>query len=407
MSRESVIRLLAVLGLVLGGWWLEANTEWVEKDIQRGAQGEALHNPVYAFEQLLRRLNMHVEHHEVLDALPPAQGRLLLLSNDWSLIPARAEAVHQWVLHGGHLVLLQELDWDETPLKNWVQVYPVQVSPEERKAESAASAASAASAVSVAPAASVARHDGVELAASPPLWGQTDKIRVCWVLREQERLRAKPGQTPEWILTRSGERAEALRLPVGQGSVTVLNSFPGSFYNDAVLRCDNAQLLAAIVQAEPGATLWIYLNERRESLAVWLWQRGWIAILAGLLALAAALWRGSVRFGPLTPLPSRLRRSIAEQVRGTGAYLWREGREALLHAQQRALEEAAARQLRGYLRLKPEDRARAIAAATQLAPDAVILAMQTQGCTRAELPACLQMLESARRLLERRQGPKP
>jgi len=396
MSREVLIRLLAVIGLALGAWWLQANTEWVEEDSPRGAQGEALENPVYAFEHLMQRLGVHAEHHETLDMMPPEHARLVLLSDDWSVIPARAEALHQWVLRGGHLVLLQGMDWDDTPLKKWVPVYAVEVPPEERKAENAATAATAASAAPAKP------YDGVDLTSSPPLWGQTEKIKVCWSLRGQERLRTKPGQTADWALTRAAGGAEALRVRVGQGSVTVLNSFPASFHNDPVLRCDNGLMLAAVMQAEPGAKVWVYLHEDREALLPWLWHQGWIAIVAGALAGSALLWRASLRFGPRVAAAPRLRRSIAEQVRGSGAYLWREGREALLLAQQRALEEAAARHLRGYRLLKPLERARAVAAATQLAPEVLALAMQSQTCTRAELPGRLQTLETARRQLEKK-----
>ncbi len=386
MSRESVIRLLAVIGLALGAWWLQANTEWVEVEGARGARGEALHNPVYAFEQLLQRLHMQVEHHDALDRMPPERARLILLSSDWSLIPGRAEALHQWVLRGGHLVLLQSTEWEDTPLEKWVQVYAVQVARGPRQPASAASAAS-----------------GPQLLSRPALWSMDERYSWCALFRENERLRARPGQRPAWVLSHADtEESQALRLPVGQGSVTVLNVVGGAFDNEHILHCDNALLLTAAVQVEAGATAWIYLNEEREALLPWLWHRGWIAIVAGLLALAALLWRGSLRFGPRIAAAPRLRRSIAEQVRGSGAYLWREGREALLAAQQRALEEAALRHLRGYRQLKPLERARAVAAATQLAPEVLALAMQSQTCTRAELPARLQTLETARRQLEKK-----
>jgi hypothetical protein len=118
-----------------------------------------------------------------------------------------------------------------------------------------------------------------------------------------------------------------------------------------------------------------------------------------LTALAAVLWRGAVRFGPLRAVPSRGRRSIAEQVRGLGAYLHRHGRDALLLAQQRALDEAAARRLPGYARLKTADRAQAIARVTGLPAEALSVSMAMKACGRKALPHHLQLLESARRRL--------
>ncbi|MFO1250687.1 MAG: hypothetical protein U1E77_05970 [Inhella sp.] len=194
----------------------------------------------------------------------------------------------------------------------------------------------------------------------------------------------------------------ALRVPLGRGSVTALNSGTNLFHNEPALRCDNPLLLAAALQAEAGATAWIYLHEKRQALLPWLWQSGWIAILMGLLALAAALWRAAVRFGPLMAAAPRLRRSISEQVHGLGAYLHKEGREALLAAQQRALLEAAQRSLPGFARLSHAERAAALAAATGLAALELSTALSTRFCTRAQLPSLLLLLETARRRLAHR-----
>lgn len=415
MTRERLVWLLALLALAGGAWWLSANTEWVETDVPRAAQGEARDNPVYAFEQMLRRLGMSVAHHEALGTMPPPRARLVLLSSDWALIPDRAGQLHQWVLRGGHLVLVQGADWEDTALAEWVPVDGVDVKAAGQARPPARDLGAAA-------------LGRTELASSPPLWGDTERIAACFAFSPERSLRLKPGHAATWTLTRvdgtASTRAvvalqdqalralqakpappvkptpQTLRVSVGQGSVTVLNAGAGLFHNDPALRCDNPLLLAAAVQAEPGATAWVYLHEKREALLPWLWQRGWIAIVAGLLALAAALWRGAVRFGlRLAPAP-RLRRSISEQVRGLAAYLQRGGREALLGAQQRALDEVAARRLVRYSRLPLPERARAVAAATGLAADALSRAMSAKFCTRAELAQYLPLLETARRRLQ-------
>ena len=55
-----------------------------------------------------------------------------------------------------------------------------------------------------------------------------------------------------------------------------------------------------------------------------------------------ALWRGGVRFGPLTAASETARRSLAEQIRGTGQFVLRHGGGEALHAAAvRALNEAA------------------------------------------------------------------
>jgi len=398
MTRERLVWLLTLAGLALGGWWLSVNTEWVDEYSPRAALGEARDNPVYAFEQLLRRLGMQAEHHEALDAMPPPHARLVLLSSDWQLMPGRGEQLQRWVLGGGHLVLPQYTGWDDTPLAKWVPVESVHV----KTFKPAAEPRPAAPAASAVPA--KARVVRTDLTSVPPLWGDTEVVDGCHFLRGEDSLRPKPGNDPAWTLTHVRAQPDrpvthALRMPIGQGSVTVLNAGNYFFYNSATLACDNALVLAAALQAEPGATAWIYLDEKREPLLPWLWHRGWIAIVAGLLALAAALWRAAVRFGPLRAAAPRLRRSISEQVRGLGAYLQGGGREALLAAQQRALGDVAARKLRRYARLPANERVRAIAAATGLAADELSTAMSARFCSRAELPQRLQLLETARRRL--------
>ncbi|SEK62321.1 protein of unknown function [Roseateles sp. YR242] len=418
MTRDRLWWGLALLALAASGWWLSANTEWAERKVPRGATGEARENPVYAFEQLMRKLGLQAVHHDTLDPMPPPHARLVLLTDDWSLVPTRAERLHQWVLQGGHLVLLQGTDWDATDLGDWVPVDAINV--KERLFPMPASAASAAQPK---PAASAAEKDdevgdedededvlptavpdhgkATARPAQPMLSDGFGQYRACGMFHWGVRLKLQPGTaTPTWQLNQ-GPGAQGLRLAVGEGSVTVLNSSGFAFQNRQALECDHALLLSAALQAEPGATVWLYLNEKRESLVPWLWHSGWIAVVFGALALLAALWRGAVRFGPqLAPAP-RLRRSISEQVRGLGSYLHRHGSEALLAAQQRALDDTATRRLAGYSRLPVHERAQRIAEATGTSQPELFAALSARFCTRAELPQRLQLLESARRRLQR------
>ncbi|WP_431046259.1 DUF4350 domain-containing protein [Roseateles sp. L2-2] len=413
MTRERLFLLLAAVALVLGGWWLSANTEWVDENVTRPATGEARSNPVYAFEQIMRRLGVKAEHFEQLDRMPPEGARLVLMSSNWDLVPERAGQIKAWVERGGHLVLLQGADWDETRLESWVPIFAVDVSEKLKRealaARAAAAAASAAEPKPVAPARAASTgsddddedddSDRDEADSEPPVFGDIDSLDLCYRFTNGKRLKLKPGHQALWTLTQDLHGHQLIRAAHGKGSVTVLDANPAVFQNLAPFSCDTSLLLAATVQAEPGATVWIFLNEKREALTPWLWHSGWIAIVLGMLALAAWLWRAAVRFGPRLAPPPRLRRSISEQVRGMGAYLHRHGHDALLAAQQRALEEAATRRLRGYARLPMADRVHAVATATGVARDDLHAAMSSKFCTRAELPQRLHVLETARRLL--------
>ena len=100
MTRERLAWGLVVLALLLGGWWLSVNTEWVDDTRPRAMRGEALRNPVYAAEQMLRKLGLRASHHESLQRLPPPGARLVLLSADWRLQPDLSERLEEF--RGAH-----------------------------------------------------------------------------------------------------------------------------------------------------------------------------------------------------------------------------------------------------------------------------------------------------------------
>ncbi|XHS77908.1 DUF4350 domain-containing protein [Burkholderiaceae bacterium UC74_6] len=386
MNRDRVIWLLTAIGLALGAWWLQANTEWVDEEQPTHTRGEALRNPLYVAEQLLRRLQMQVEHHEALDQLPPPGARLVMLSDEWQLLPGKAQQLQQWVEQGGHLVLPITVLSDDSPFAQWLPI-DAQARPKKK---------AAAEPPGQQPAASGTKSWTVT--ANPPLWGEVEQLKLCGPVLTWQRLLVKRGSMANWTLMRD-DGLDAVRVQRGQGSVTLLNVLPAFFEHPAALRCDAPLFIAAAVQAEPGAKVWFYLNEKREPLLPWLWHTGWIAIVTAGLALAALMWRATLRFGPRLATAPRLRRSIAEQVRGTGNWLQRHGREALLAAQLRALEDTAARVLPHYRRLGKSDRVRAIAAATGLAPEPLAVVFNEPSCKRAELPERLRLMESTRRRL--------
>jgi hypothetical protein len=129
------------------------------------------------------------------------------------------------------------------------------------------------------------------------------------------------------------------------------------------------------------------------------WEYGWPAIALGLILLALALWRSGARFGPPVAPTDTARRSLAEQIRGTGAFTLRLGGGASLHhAVARALNEAASRYITAYDRLPGAERMSALAQATGYEANALAAALNYSGSRRPEqLRATLELLEGARR----------
>lgn len=396
--RDKLILVLVAVLVLAGGAWLVSATEWVDVDVPTPAKGEALTNPLYATEKLLAALGAKVVRHKSLDAMPPPQARLVLVSRNWDLFPERAQRLRAWVAQGGHLVIPGFLARHKS-LEGWLPVSeenairPQTVTP-ARPLTKAAKAAKDADCRAI-----------EEPAEAAPSYGNSRVFRVCGVYFGPQYLPANRQAAPLWSL-RGTAGTEAVRVQVGQGTVTVLGGW-GLLSNSNLLRADNALLTAAALQARAGTEFWFVAEEAREPFATWLWHQAWAALLLGLLALVLALWRAGVRFGPLAPSASSHRRSMAEQVRGTARFLHMHGPKALHAAQLRALHASAARQLPRYSQLEPARRTAEIARATGLDARALERAQADRQRNRGLLAADLELLETARRRLDAREPVPP
>lgn len=390
MRDRLILVLLAVL-LLAGGAWLMSATEWTDIDVPTPAKGEALTNPLYATEKLLGALGAKVVRHKSLDAMPPPQARLVLVSRNWDLFPERRQRLRAWVAQGGHLVIPGFLarhaslaDW--LPVTEENAIRPQTVTP-ARPFNKAAKDQDCR-----------ALEEPADVMSS---YGDSRVFRACGVYFGPQYLPVNRQAAPLWSLQGTAG-TEAVRVRVGQGTVTVLGGWD-MLSNSNLLRADNALLAAAALQARAGAEFWFVAEEAREPFAPWLWHQAWAALLLGLLALALALWRAGVRFGPLAPSAPAHRRSMAEQVRGTARFLHMHGPKALHAAQLRALHASAARQLPRFSQLDPARRTQEIARATGLDAHVLERAQADRARNRGALAADLELIETARRRLDARE----
>lgn len=384
MTRAAWIRVgvLALLALVAG--WLLTATEWAEVEVDTPPRGQAARDDFFALEQWLPRLGVQLKRQRTLDTLPPADAVLVLESRHWDLFPERDAQLRDWVGRGGHLVIPADPD-EELP--DWVAVRQVRPSGAARTEPRPAKPPGEPACRTL-----VASGHALPAETAPPIYSICTRAPRYALERDEDAV-------PQWAL--AGPRgAEILRVPYGQGSVTV-NGAWDLMRNRHLLRAESASVVAATLQLQRGSRVWLVTEETRMPLLRWAWQEGAVAIVLAAAALAAWLWRGWVRFGPVGAVPAPERRSMKEQLAGTAAYLRRHGPAALHAAQARALQEAAAACLPGHASLRPEQRIEAIARIAALDAGALARALRFDARRTPFLADDLGLLEEARRRLLR------
>jgi hypothetical protein len=177
----------------------------------------------------------------------------------------------------------------------------------------------------------------------------------------------------------------------------MINGTP--FDNDEIFDGDNALLFVAATRLDRGARILFLSEEKSTPLLALMWKHGAPVVLLSLGVIALALWRGSLRFGPPAGVPDPARRSLAEQIVGTGRFTLRFGGGRALHAAAvRALHETANRYVSGYGSMHGDERIAALAGNTGMDESSLAEAIKYSGPRSAgELRKVVALLETARR----------
>jgi hypothetical protein len=303
---------------------------------------------------------------------------MVLSTWHWDLSSERQAAITQWVEAGGRLVVDSTLTGDLEPFEAWsgiAQDFNETAWQAHEDLEDHDD------------------HDRCEpVQETEPAGGDT--FAICDL--DFSFLRATRPVT--WSL-RDDTGAQAIRTTVGRGSVTAINAMP--FTWRALLEGDHGRLFVAATQLRAADEVVFLTEHDHPSLLALLWRYGAPAVVLSGLVMALLLWRGAVRFGPLLAVPEPRRRSMAEQIRGSGRFALDQGDAGALHAASvRALTEAARRKIPAFARLSRPQRATALGRATGLDGEALLAAIDSVSKRRAaELPATLGLLETARRQL--------
>jgi hypothetical protein len=394
-----IVVTLIVVGLLT---WLSSHLSFQNMQVPVPLRGEAARNPFYAAIRLSDLLGAQATWERVFTA-PPADGVILVSSWNWTLSRTRGERLQRWVEGGGRLIVDDSVMVDLEAFESWTGIHQHEIeeieahtdADEEETDDEEAEVEESSSGERVTFTNRFFKADCHALTED----GSSRKLEVCDVNRTQS---LSSEQQILWAL-RDKDGIHALRTAVGRGSVTVINATPFR-YRDFLLG-DHPLLFVTAAQLRRGDIVTFLTEEDHASLLRLMWRFGAPALLLLLAGVGLALWRASPRFGPRTAPTESARRSLADQIRGTGQFALRFGAGAALHAAAlRALRDAAIHRFPGYDHMSATERVAALGKFGGLDPGALGPAMETSGTRNShELRDAIAILESTRRrLLSRR-----
>jgi hypothetical protein len=357
-------------------------------------RGEAARNPFYAAIRLSEELGIEAEWERVFTA-PPGDSVLMLSSWNWTLSRARRERIEDWVEAGGRLVVDNSLVGGFEEFERWSGVTEVEAIEEDEEEEEEDSDRLVEDESEPVPDDSIVAQFIPKACSALTEDGSKRALEICGIDPSRS---LSSSRKLLWAL-RDGDKIQALRTAVGRGSVTVINATPFRFRN--FLDGDHPRLFVTMAQLRHGDAVLFLTEDDRASLLALVWRFGAPVVLLLFAAVGFALWRAGARFGPRIASTESARRSLAEQIRGTGQFALRFGGGESLHAATlRALRDAAVRRFPGYDQMSSEARVAAISKVSGISADELAPAMNFSGARSShELRDVVTVLESARRNL--------
>ena len=304
MNRRRLLIGALVLGaalLLVGGFFVTFEHKNVtERTVDHG---EARYNPFFALELTLNRLHLPARSLTTLDPtrLPLKPGDTLLLGAS----PARVDTssavrITSWVRGGGHLLVAPgSASVARTPLFDALGLL------DPHPAGFACRVLQAGESTS------------------------RDEVRLCGM-----RFRLLPAAAAA-VDAAVGDAQDGYlfaRTRLGRGTVSVLASFTPITRDD--LKQASAQQFAWRLLAPNRGQGTIYLVYALDgpSFLTFVAIKGWPALLALALLLAAWMAMRSARLGPLLPAPTLHRRALLEHVQAAGEFLYRRDAGRTLHS---------------------------------------------------------------------------
>ena len=396
VNRSLIIKLIVLVALVLLAVWIMNNTYWAEDNIPKNLSGEAATNPFYAAQKLTDSLGAQSEWKHVFGNLPARNSIIVLSYWHWDVIAKRREQLQSWVNDGGRLVLDDSLIINDAALKDWLGIERHDVPAKDHDGETDDEDKENRSKSKLFKLSNEQQCEHIALIDHRPDANPNRKTyQLCNFNTSQYLTAAQP---VSWGL-RDVHGLQAARIAVGRGSVTLFNATP--FLYREMLYGEHGLVFVAATQLHHGDHVYFLMDEDGVPLLKLIWRYGSPVVVLAALIVLAALWRNGMRLGPMAATVDGARRSLAEQIIGTGHFILRfNGDQALHAATVRALTDVARKQIAHFDRLDTQAYTLALAKATGLDAEALGQAIHFQGKRRAtDLRHAIALLEHARRHL--------
>lgn len=272
--------------------------------VDAGESREARLNPWLAAGRLLERQALRVRFAPEYGGLP-AHARVIVLATPLDYLDeAEQNALLEWVRQGGHLVSeLTELSDSDKSGSGEALAEQLDVRLQEHDFN-----------------ADARKELAREKTGRPTRLDGEGTVEAAFTA---DYFLAPGKRAPAWI---AGDRygPHVLRFAAGRGRITLLSDLDW-MKNERLGEGDHGAVLWRVVDAEPGAEVWLIPGIERPSLLAVILEKATPLIAAIVAFILAWLWSASRRFGPLAPVPEPARRRLAEHLEASGRYLLRHG----------------------------------------------------------------------------------
>jgi hypothetical protein len=364
MNRRMLIAPAVVLALGAAAIWILGNLEAAPERVWVGYKGEARHNPWFAAERLLARMDMRVRQARSIPDLKsvPADGTLVLPRRLASINRDEQVKLLQWVEGGGHLLLEAEYAGQPDPILDALGVGRRSLGTTSRLKSRSDSGKEKKSADARR---KVPRYVVAKLPDAP----EPMQVEIgLW--RSLEAKQARLSLT-------DAEATWLVHIERGAGRVTAMTdlSFAGI---QSIRKRDHAEFLWQVVRLAPSRTsVTFFHSPTKLSLWDWLRENAWAALSAAALLLAMWLWRIVPRFGPVAPDAEPARKRLLDHLRASGRFQWSSGgAQALAEAAREAALRKVARAHPDFTALGAHEREARLAEQFGLSPEGVRTVLQ-------------------------------